>query len=192
MFVDQVNVVIDRVDTLREQVDDAWQIPRDEAQLLAQLVRMGRCRSTCEIGVSYGFSTLHLAAAVREHGGHLHGFDASANKVQAATKHLTEAGLMEHVTLHLGDARETLGQVTPAQPYDFVFIDAVKTQSRDYLEAVRPKLAERAVIVTDNTSTHRQELGEFVAYLRSLPNATSCAVNVGNGFELTILQQGAT
>ncbi len=69
MFSESVRVVIDRVDRLRDQVDDHWQIPRDEAMVLAQLVRVGRCVSICEIGTSYGFSTLHLAAAASEHGG---------------------------------------------------------------------------------------------------------------------------
>ncbi|MEX0654458.1 MAG: class I SAM-dependent methyltransferase [Phycisphaeraceae bacterium] len=190
MFNANVNAVMDTVDALRGKVDDAWQIPRPEAQLLAQLVRLGQCRSICEIGVSYGFSTLHLAAAVNENDGHLHGFDAAEKKVTAATKHLAEAGLGRCATLHLGDARETVPRVTPDRPYDFVFIDAVKTQSRDYLDAVWPKLADRAVLVTDNTSTHPEELGDFVAHLRSLPNATSCGVDVGNGFELTILRRG--
>ena len=55
MFSDRVRVVIDRVDRLRDQVEDHWQIPRDEALVLAQLVRIGRCISICEIGTSYVF-----------------------------------------------------------------------------------------------------------------------------------------
>ncbi len=62
MFPDPIQSVIDRVD-LRATVDDHWQIPREEALLLAQLVSIGRFVSICEIGTSYGFSTLHLAAA---------------------------------------------------------------------------------------------------------------------------------
>lgn len=190
MFPQAIQRVIDRVDRLRDQVDDHWQIPAEEAVVLAQLVRIGRCRSICEIGVSYGFSTLHLAAAVADQGGHLDGFDASEKKIDAATGHLHEAGLSDHVTLHLGDARETVAAVSPREPYDFVFIDAVKQQSGEYLRVVRPHLAQRAVIVTDNTSTHPQELSGFVEGLRGLPGVQSCAVAVGNGFELTMLTRG--
>ena len=42
MFPEPVQRVIDQVDQLRQQVDDHWQIPADEAALLAQLVRIGR------------------------------------------------------------------------------------------------------------------------------------------------------
>jgi predicted O-methyltransferase YrrM len=38
-------------------------VPAEEARVLAQIVRAARCRSICEIGTSYGFSTLHLTAA---------------------------------------------------------------------------------------------------------------------------------
>ena len=104
MFSERVQGVIDRVDRLRDQVDDHWQIPRDEAMLLAQLVRIGRCISICEIGTSYGFSTLHLAAAASEHGGRVHSIDADPKKVKAASESLTAAGLADVVTLHQGDA----------------------------------------------------------------------------------------
>lgn len=189
MFNDAVTAVIDKVDALRHQVDDHWQIPRDEAMLLAQLVRIGRCVSLLEIGVSYGFSTLHLAAATRLNGGHVHAVDLSPKKIAAARSHLTEAGLIDTVTLHEGDARRLIGQLQPQRPFDFVFIDAVKQQSDAYLDAVLPRLASRAVIVTDNTRSHAKELASFVARLRAMPEASSCGVDVGNGFELTLLDR---
>ncbi len=186
MFEATVQRVIDRVDQLRHEVNDAWQIPRDEALLLAQIVRLGCCRSLCEIGVSYGFSTLHLAAATRSAGGRLNGFDISPKKIEAAGRHLAEAGLDQHATLHLGDARETVAGFTPPEAYDFAFIDATKSESFGYLEALWPKLAERVVIVTDNTGTHADELRPFVEHLRAQRGCRSCHVPVGNGIELTI------
>jgi predicted O-methyltransferase YrrM len=186
MFDAKVQTVIDEVDRLRHQVDDHWQIPRDEALVLAQLVRLARCMSLCEIGVSYGFSTLHLAAATREHGGHVHAFEINEKKIAAATRHLTDAGLADTVTIHPGDARTVLPDVTPIRPYDFAFIDATKEQSFEYLEALWPRLGPRAMIVTDNTTTHRDELADFVADLRERSGGKSCQVAVGNGFELTL------
>lgn len=189
MFEPRIQAVMDKVDALRHQVDDHWQVPKAEALVLAQLVRVGRCLSVCEIGVSYGYSTLHLAAAVRDQGGQLHGFDISPKKVAAATDHLREAGLLDTATLHLGDARQTVAGFTPAKPYDFVFIDATKEQSMGYLEAVLPKTASTAILATDNVTTHATQLADFVAHLRALPGASSCTVPVGNGFELTLLRR---
>lgn len=189
MFSSEVQAVIDRVDALRDQVDDHWQIPAAEGLILAQIVRAGRCESICEIGTSYGFSTLHLAAAARANGGHVHTIDIDPRKTQAATASLRDAGLLDVVTLHTGKAQDVLAELKPQRAIDFAFIDAWKDQSFEYLEALMPLLAKRATLITDNTSTHADELSDFVAHLRKLPGATGCSVDVGNGFEWTILDR---
>jgi len=187
MFSPRIQQVMEKVDALRNQVDDHWQIPRDEALVIAQLVRLGRCTSICEIGVSYGYSTLHLAAATRPMGGHVDAIDISPKKIKAATDHLTQAGLIDAVALHLGDARVVLASFKPARPFDCVFMDAEKAQSLQYFDAIEPLLAERAVILTDNTLTHPAELESFRNHLHRLRRAQSVQVAVGNGFELTLL-----
>src|SRR5262245_3890524 len=102
--------------------------------LLAQLVRIGRCVSICEIGTSYGFSTLHLAAATAGHGGHVHSIDRDPRKILAAAANLREAGLADVVSLHEGDAAHVLSGLRPRSPFDFVFIDATKAQCDAYLD----------------------------------------------------------
>jgi len=188
---DRVAGVIDRVDALRHEVDDHWQVPRDEARLLGQLVLLAGARRVCEIGMSYGFSTLHLTAATASLGGRLVSIDLDARKVREAGRALRDAGLASSATLIEGDARQALGSLdvssTLGGGIDFAFIDAVKAQSDAYLDGLMPLLAPRAVLATDNTSTHADELADFVARLRSLPGASSVACPVGNGFELTLL-----
>lgn len=191
MFDAAVKQTIDRVDALRDQVDDHWQVPRDEAELLAALVLASQSTCICEIGTSYGFSTLHLAAATRQLGGHVHTIDISEKKRDAAARHFADANLGDRITQHLGDARDVLANLSLTDPFDFVFIDAVKQQSFEYLDAVTPKLATRAVIITDNTVTHEKELASFVAHLRALPNAISCGIPVGNGVEMTVVTPNA-
>jgi len=185
MFSTQVQSVIDKVNRLRDTVDDHWQIPSDEALVLAQLIRIGRCTSICEIGASYGYSTLHLAAAASEQGGRVVSLEIDPRKVQETTRHLEEAGLSAVATVKEGDARETLKNLPRETRFDFVFIDAWKDQSFEYLEAVRPLLAPNAILVTDNTSTHESELAPFVEHLRSQPDLISVSVPIGNGFELS-------
>jgi predicted O-methyltransferase YrrM len=192
MFDTSIQAVMDRVDQLRESTDDHMQIPRDEALVLWQIVRIGGCRSACEIGMSYGYSTLHIAAALKEVGGHLHAIDHARKKIEAATEHLTQAGLIDLVTVHPGDARQVLAAIEPDEPFDFVFIDAVKEQSIDYLQALDGKLAARCIVAADNTGNLAERMRPYVDYVRALPNAASCDVPVGQGFELTLLEGGRT
>ena len=175
MFSDRIKGVIDRVDRLRNQVDDHWQIPRDEAIVLAQLVRIGRCISICEIGTSYGFSTLHLAAAATAHSGRVHSVDADPKKVKAAGESLKEAGLAEIVTLHEGDAQTVLTSIKPQALFDFVFIDATKEQSNEYLDAVWSKLAPGCILVTDNTTTHSEKWRRLLPAFAACPSSPVAA-----------------
>lgn len=193
IFDEIARPVVERVDQLRHEVDDHWQIPAVEARLIWRIVRTSRCVRLCEIGVSYGFSTLHLAAAARANGGHVHAIDISEKKIEAAGHHLREAGLADVVTLHLGDAREVLRSWQEKglprfgnAGFDFAFIDAVKEQSHGYLDTLTPLLGDQYTLLTDNTSTHHDQLAPFVQRLRELPNVTSIDVPVGNGFEWTV------
>ncbi len=70
--------------------------------------------------VVHGFSTLHLAAAARQHGGHVHSIDHDPKKVAAASGNLSDAGLGDAVTIYQGDARQILTSLQPPALFDFV------------------------------------------------------------------------
>jgi len=168
-------------------VDDAWQIPAPEAVALHQIAVAAGCRSFLEIGVSYGYSTLHLAHAAKINKGHVHAVEFNERKYTEATRNLTQAGLLEYVTIHPGSAQDIVPQLTPDSPFDFFFIDATKAESFEYLAAGWPQLANRCIIVTDNTTTHADELTDFCKHLRSHPEIVSSAsIDIGNGFELSV------
>jgi predicted O-methyltransferase YrrM len=192
MFPDPVQRVMDRVDRLREQVDDHWQIPRPEAELLAQLVRLGRCRAICEVGTSYGYSTLHLTAAAAEHGGRVYAAERDPRKVVQTRQHLRDAGLADHATVQQGPAQSVLASLEPAEPIDFLFLDAVKDECFEYLHAAWPLLAPHVAIATDNAVTHAKQLASFITHLRSLDAMRSTTIEVGNGIELTVRDANAT
>ncbi len=189
MFDRKIQAVMDRVDDLRHTTDDHMQIPKAQARLMAQLVRIGGFRSVCEVGVSYGYSTLHWSAVMAETGGHVHGVDVSEKKINAATEHLTQAGLIDRVTLHLGDAREVCKSLAPEEPFDFVFIDARKEESIEYLDVLMDKLAPRCVIAADNTGNLAERMKPYVRHVRSLAGVVSCDVPIAHGFELSILDR---
>lgn len=201
MLHPQAAAVAARLDRQAKEVEDAWQIPAEEAALLHQLVVAARCRSILEIGVSYGYSTLHFAHAAkvvaamdgrsRDSGPlprpHVHAIDASEKKFYAARASLAEAGVIDAVTLHLGRAQDVLPSLRPVAPFDFVFIDAVKSECGEYLDAAWPFLAPRCIVATDNTLTHADELVDFISHLRSHPQiASSATIAIGNGVELSV------
>lgn len=184
-FDPQMSAIMDEVDDLRNTRDDAWQIPRLEAAMLYQIALASGARRIVEVGTSYGFSGLFWAAALKHTGGTLHTIDISQKKYDASRKHFERAGVAEHVTSYLGDALLLLPKMEG--PVDIAFLDGTdKESSRKYFDAIWPRIRVGGSVLTDNTKTHPKELSEYMGYVRSLTDAASAELPLGNGVEWTV------
>lgn len=135
-------------------------------QLLYMLVRGSHARSIIEFGTSFGISTLHLAAALRDNGGgRLISSEFEPTKVARAQGNLAAAGLGDLVEIRLGDALQTLTRDLP-ETIDFVLLDGAKGLYLDILQALQSRLAPRAYIVADNVNY----CPEYLAYVRNPAN----------------------
>ncbi|HST16623.1 MAG TPA: class I SAM-dependent methyltransferase [Gaiellaceae bacterium] len=105
-------------------------------------------RRALEIGTFSGHSALSIAAGLPD-GGRLDTLELDPERAAVAQKYFDRSPYGSRITLHLGPALESLG--TLEGDFDFVFIDADKEGYVDYYEAVVPRLAERGLIVADNT-----------------------------------------
>lgn len=180
----RILAVIDDLDALRKSRDDAWQVPRQEGFLLHHIALAMQARTIVEVGTSYGFSGLFYAAALQRTGGRLHTIDASEKKYRAAHEAFVAAGVADIVTRHLGDAAQVLPGIPG--PIDLAFVDADKPATRGYFDLLWPKIRVGGCILVDNAVTHRKELADFVAHVRSMSDACSTEIGVGNGIEWTI------
>jgi len=176
--------MIEELDGLRKSRDDHWQIPKVEGEMLYHIALSASAKVVVEVGTSYGFSGLFWGAALKRTGGRLHTIDMSQKKFDASRENFARAGLADVITNHLGDAHEVLKSV--AGPIDLAFIDADKPACREYFETLWPKMRVGGSILTDNATTHRAELAEYIRYLRERSDASSVEVAVGNGVEWTI------
>ena len=174
---------IDELDRLGAR-DDAWQVPRVEGQLLYQIALAHRAKIIVEVGTSYGFSGLWWAAALRQTGGRLHTIDVNPKKYESSKATFASAGVSDIVTNYLGDAAGIL----PTMPdgIDLAFIDADKPACRAYFDVLWPKVRPGGCVLTDNVTSHKAELADYVAYLRGRRDASSVELPVGNGVEWTV------
>jgi len=125
-------------------------ISPDAGRLLYSLMRAARPMTVIEFGMSYGISTIHLAAAVRDNGiGHVYTTELSAKKIAAATATLTDLGLGEVVTVLAGDALETLRDISG--PVGLVLLDGWKELYLPVLTLLEPKMHAGTLVVADNT-----------------------------------------
>ena len=135
------------------RLKDLWlPVSRETGQLLYLLARGSHARNVVEFGTSFGLSTLHLAAAVRDNGGgRVITTEFEPSKVAQATRHLQEGGLLDLVELRAGDALATLKADLP-DTIDLLLLDGAKSLYADILDLVASRLRPGAFIVADNVT----------------------------------------
>ena len=163
-------------------------ITPDTGRLLAILVRATGARRILEVGTSNGYSTIWLADAARDTGGHVTTVERAADKAAMARSNLDRAGLGEQVTLREGDARAVLADL--AGPYDLIFLDADRADYTAYLDRLLTLLRSGGLLITDNVVSHAGELVDFLARIKADERLDSVTLPVGNGEELTYKRAG--
>jgi predicted O-methyltransferase YrrM len=138
-------------------------VSRETGMLLYMLARATKARSIVEFGTSFGISTLHLAAALRDNGGgRLIGTEFEPSKVKRARENVAAAGLSDLVEIREGDALQTLAQDLP-DTIDLVLLDGAKALYPRVLSLLEARLRPGAFIVADNADY----CPEYLARVRS-------------------------
>jgi len=140
------DALLERMEKFAEENNHPIANP-EVAQLMRGLVRMKRPRRVLEVGTNIGYSVIVIgrecdAESVVET------IELDHNTLTTAKQFVGEASLPCRVVFHEGAALDVLPRLTG--PFDFVFIDCVKTEYEQYLDALLPKLERGAVIVCDN------------------------------------------
>lgn len=118
-----------------------------EGRFLETLVAALRARLVLEIGTFSGYGTLSMAAGLAP-GGKVVTCDVNPKAVDVAKRHAASSPYADRIDFRLGPALDTIAELDG--PFDFVFIDADKTNYLNYYEAVVPKLADAGMIAADN------------------------------------------
>lgn len=125
-------------------------VSRETGALLYVLTRSSRSRTIVEFGTSFGISTLHLAAGLRDNGGgRLITSEFEPSKAERARKNLAAGGLIDLVDIREGDALTTLSADLP-DTIDLVLLDGAKALYPDILDLLESRLGPGAIIVADN------------------------------------------
>jgi caffeoyl-CoA O-methyltransferase len=134
-------------------------ISREQGTFLT-LLAMG-AHSALEIGTFTGYSALCIARGLAP-GGKLMCLDVSDEWTRIAREHWQIGGVAERIELRLGPAADTLRaliQGTDAT-FDFVFIDADKSNYDVYYELVLPRVRPGGYIIFDNMLWHGKVVDE--------------------------------
>lgn len=165
------------------------------AQLMRVLVRAKTPRRLLEVGTNIGYSVIVLGRECGEEAV-IETIEIAHDTLMTAKGFVAEAHLPCRVVFHEGAALEVIPRLTG--PFDFVFIDCVKTEYGDYLDALLPKLERGAVIVCDNLlwggnvaegvhDPSTDALREFNRRLMSDPRLITSIFALGDGTGVSVV-----
>jgi predicted O-methyltransferase YrrM len=175
------------VQTFLDRHRGTWRdlnVPESDGRILHNLVLKHRYTRALEIGTSTGHSGVWIGWALAKTGGKLTTVEINPQRHQTALANFKEAGLSTYIDARLGDAHE----IVPALPgtFDFVFSDADKDWYKNYFVAVWPKLVPGGCFTAHNVSSRAGGgIGEFVAHLKTLPDAETTIDNSGAGISIS-------
>ena len=135
-------------ETRRTLDDPGMMVGPVEGRFLELLVFATGARRVLEIGTFSGYSALSMAAGLPADGT-LVTCEVNPRAAEVARRFVAGSPSGDRIEIRLGPALDTLA--TLDGPFDLVFIDADKPNYLAYYEAVLPKLAQRGLIVVDNT-----------------------------------------
>jgi predicted O-methyltransferase YrrM len=156
-------------------------VSRETGRLLYMLARGAKARTIVEFGTSFGNSTLHLAAALRDNGGgRLITTEFEPSKIARARATFAEAGLADLIEIRAGDAVATLARDLP-DAIDLVLMDGAKNLYPKILSLLEPRLRDGALLVADNADWSQ----DYLARVRS-PEQGYMSLPFGDDVELSM------
>ena len=128
------------------------QISPEQGQFMALLTKLLGVKRAIEVGVFTGYSSLSVALAMPADG-ELIVCDMSEEWTSMARRYWEKAGVADKVTLNIAPALKTLNALLvdgQAGKFDFAFIDADKTNYKNYYECCLELIRPGGVIAIDN------------------------------------------
>ncbi len=118
-----------------------------QGQFIKMLIRMSNATLILEIGTYTGYSAICMAEALPEKG-KIITIDRNDELVPFTKKYIKKAGLEKKIEMEVGDAMKIIPEIN--SKFDFVFIDADKSQYLDYYKLIFDKVKTGGYMLADN------------------------------------------
>jgi len=151
------------------------QVAPEQAQFMQLLIRLLGAKKILELGTFTGYSALAMALALPDDG-HLITCDINKEWTSYAHPFWRQAGQEKKIELRIAPALDTLNQLLNngyTHAFDFIFIDADKTNYTNYYELALQLISPRGLIAIDNVFwegkvVDEQETGAQTREIRKL------------------------
>lgn len=177
--------VEDKLKELEKTQKEYWNIARETANFLNILIKTANTQNMLEIGTSNGYSAIWFALALKETNGHLTTIEFWDKRQSVAIENFKICGVDEIITPKLGSAFDIMENLhKEGQEFDFVFMDANKSEYIKYFELADTMLKAGGIIAADNVLSHENKVKPFVDAITQNPNYQVEILNLPAGLLL--------
>ena len=137
-----------------------------KGKIIADIIKRYQPEDILEIGTLYGYSAILMANALSGLDGKVVTIEMDRSKAETARKNIADAGLLEKIEVIEGNALDNIPKLN--QTFQLMFLDAAKIEYLKYLKSAEKKCLEKgAVIVADNVKVSKNEMLDFLEYVRN-------------------------
>jgi predicted O-methyltransferase YrrM len=136
-----------------------------KGKIVAKIVKRYKPRNILEIGTLYGYSAILMASMVPSSDGKVVTIEIDKSIAEAANKNIENAGLSDKIEIIIGNALDVIPKL--GQRFQLVFLDAAKDEYLGYLKSAEKNCLEKgAVVVADNVKVSKNEMLDYLEYVR--------------------------
>ena len=171
---------------------DFWNLDRDCASFLYELLLIKNAKKVLEIGTSNGYSGIWILKALEITKGKLTTIEFWEKRQSCARKYFSSLSLNDYVEPKIGSAvvvlEDLLDEIkhNKREKYDFIFIDANKKEYLDYFKLADKMLDHKGVILADNILSHKEKVKNYTEELFNNSNYFSTVLEIGTGMMLSV------
>lgn len=140
-------------------------ISRETQDFLAQKIQEKKPKKVLEIWSAIGYSTCRISQLINQRKGSIASFEISYPAYLEATKNLQKIQA-KNAVLYPFDFNEIRLESFFSENFDFVFIDARKSQYGNYLEKIQEILKPENTIILDDVIKYQNKLSLLYSFLQ--------------------------
>jgi predicted O-methyltransferase YrrM len=136
-----------------------------KGRIISDVIRKYKAKNILEIGTLHGYSAILMAAALPSDG-KVVTIELDKSIADIARKNIADAELSYKIDVRVGNALEVISNLD--LEFDLLFLDAAKNEYLKYLKLAEKKsLKEGAIIVADNVEVSKNEMLDYLHYVRT-------------------------
>ena len=136
-----------------------------KGRIITEIIKKNNPKTVLEVGALYGYSAI-LMANILPQGGKVITIELDKLIAKIARKNIADAGLSDKIDIVASNALEVIPKLD--LKFDLLFLDAAKDEYLKYLKLAENKnLKKGSIVVADNVEVSKNEMRDYLEYVRS-------------------------